>query len=209
VGITNPETPERFKQMKKILATTTIAASLLGGGLFLGPTLAGAQDGTTDTEQARVSWVEEALSGLVDDGTLTDAQVDAVEDALRDGRPEGRRGEGPHHVLEELGLDSEVVRDGLQSGMTLGEIAEANGLSAQDVVNSMTAAFSERLDAAVEAGRIDSETAEERKAEFAERAEAIVDGTAERPERPFGRRGHGGPGHHEGPALGAGDDLES
>jgi hypothetical protein len=188
--------------MKKIIASTTIAATLFGGGLVLSQSIAGAQE-----DQAPPSWVDEALSDLVADGTLTQVQVDAVEEALRDARPEkGPRRAAVGQILEDLGLDPEVVREGLSEGLSLGEIAEANGMSADDVVAALIEAHSERLAEAVEAGRLDAETAAEREAEFAEKAEAIVDGTAE---PRFGPRARHHRRHHHSAPSGDAPETEA
>ncbi len=190
--------------MKKLLATTTLAATVIGGGLLAGTAIAAAQDDQSS------SWIDDALGGLVDDGVLTDAQVDAVEAALREARPvrPDHGPGGPGQVLEELGLDPATVRDGLRSGQSLGEIAEANGISADDVVQALIDDHAEHLASAVDSGRIDAATAAERKAAFAAQAQAIVDGTA-RPDGPgFGGPGFGG--HHHGPfggPLADGDDA--
>lgn len=76
--------------MRKTTAVATMAASLALGGLagtVLGtPTLAGA----AQTATGAVSWVQEALSGLVGDGTITQEQADRVESALEQARPERR-----------------------------------------------------------------------------------------------------------------------
>lgn len=219
--------------MRKIIASSTIAASVLGAGfgaVALGPGLAGAQDGPsteypaaeTDTADASMG-IAAVLADLVADGTLDQTQADAVETALRTAAQEGRLGPGHGHrhgdgharfgragaTLEELGLDPEVVREGLQNGMTLGEIAEANGSSADAVAEAIVEHMQERLDAAVEAGRIDEATATERAEAIEERADAIVNGEIE-----LGRKGRVGgrgfgAGDRPGPFGGAGADEDT
>lgn len=181
--------------MKKLIATTTLAATALAGGIVLGPTLAGAQDADDTTAAVEETWVDTALEPLIADGTLTQAQADAVETALRDARPErpfrdGRRHGGPG-VLADLGLDAETVRAGIEAGQTIGEIAEANGISADDVVAALVDKSQERIDAALAAGRITADEAAEAEANAQARAESIVDGTAELPRR-HGPHGGGG-----------------
>lgn len=185
--------------MKKLIASTTVAASLIGGGaaaLTFAPAIAGAQDDAeneapeapeAELEQRR-STVGEVLDGLVEDGTLTQDQRDAVESALREARPRGghhRDGFGHHRgagrlldgeALEELGLDRATVREGLADGLDLGEIAEANGSSADALIDALTDRLDERLDQAVASGRIDVETADEKRAEIADRIEDLVNG---------------------------------
>lgn len=194
--------------MRKAIASTTIAASLLGtgfGAVALGPAIAGAQD-TENAPEAEVtetgSRLDEVLDGLVEDGTLTQAQRDTVEERLLDARPERRGGHfrggfgrlgGVGDVLEDLGLDAETIRDGIAEGLTLGDIADANGSSAEALTDALTDQAEARLDEAVEAGRIDEERAAELRAQIEERVDGVVSGDFE-----FGRRGHrgrfGGPG---------------
>ena len=182
--------------MRKIIASTTIAASLIGGGataIVLAPGIAGAQD---ETEAAEATGLSEVLAELVTENTLTQAQADAVQDAIEqaaeDGRlgPRGRGGKRGHrgfgNVLEELDIDRDAVREGIQDGLTPGEIAEANGSSAEALTDALTDQMNERLDTAVENGRLDETEADEKRAEIAERVEDIVNGEIE-----FGRKGHG------------------
>ena len=75
--------------IKRSVAITAIAASTLGGvaagAAFFTPVIAGAQDDVVEAEQAapeRGERISEALQVLVDDGTLTEAQRDAVVDAI-------------------------------------------------------------------------------------------------------------------------------
>ncbi len=194
--------------MKKLIASTAVAASLIGAGtaLTLAPTGVGAQDDPAEAEtetnaSERRSTVAQVLDGLVEDGTLTLEQRDAVEEALRDARPHlgqdhgfGHHRRGPGfgglpggEVLEELGLDRETVRDGLADGLSLGEIADANGSSADALVEALTAHLDERLDDAVAAGRVDDATADDKRAEIADRIEDLVAGELDFGPR-FGRR---------------------
>jgi hypothetical protein len=198
--------------MRKMIASTAAAASILGAtaGLAFVPTIAGAQDVAPQVEETtgEATSMTSVLDGLVEDGTLTQVQRDAVETALSDARPDGfRHGSRGHHrggagfkpeVLEELGLDAQTVREGLIAGSTLGEIAEANGSSVEALTDALIEGFEERLDAAVEAGRIDAETADEKRAEIETRVDDIVSGEAE-----FGRRGFGGRGRFGGPDASA------
>lgn len=169
--------------MRKLVASTTLAASLLGGGIgavVLTPAIAAAQE--ESTAGATASSVGTVLEDLVTEGTLTQAQADAVEEALRTAHEEGRLGRGHggkgHHrgpravvaVLEELGIDSETLRQGVLDGMTIGEIADANGSSAAAVVDALVEKMTERLDAAVEAGRLTADEAADKAAEFEARA---------------------------------------
>jgi hypothetical protein len=189
--------------MKKIIASTTIAASLLGGGVaavVLAPGIAGAQE---DVQESEVdSSLADVLDGLVTDGTLTVEQRDSVESALRQARSQfgdrdgiGSRGHGRGfaggQVLEELGIDRAAVQEGRADGLTLGEIADANGSSAAALTDALVAQMSERLDNALTSGRIDEATAAEKQAEIEQRVDDMVNGEFERPERGQ-HRGHFG-----------------
>lgn len=197
---------EKALPMKKIIASTAIAASLLGGGaaaVVLAPGIAGAQEDVQESEAD--SGLAEVLDGLVTDGTLTVEQRDSVESALREARPQfgdrdgiGRRGHGRGfaggQVLGELGIDRDAVQEGLADGLTLGEIADANGSSAAALTDALVTQMSERLDNAVTNGRIDEATAAEKQAEIEQRVEDMVNGEFERPERGQHRGRFGGHG---------------
>jgi polyhydroxyalkanoate synthesis regulator phasin len=142
----------------------------------------------------------EVLAPLVEDGTITQTQADAVAEVLADRAGEFRGGRGAHfeEIAEFLGVTSEEIRDALIDGSTLGEIAEANGSSAAELITFMVEQASERLDEAVAEGRITEEEAAERLAEITERiTEGVTDGF-EGPGPCFGHgpggRRHGGPG---------------
>jgi hypothetical protein len=194
------------------LTASLIAASTLGGAAagatLLAPGIAGAQDDTApveETETVRPEFGEritEALQPLVDDGTLTDSQVDSVIGALEEARPEdggrghdrpGRGQRGPRGagvVADILGLEGSEIRDALQSGSTIADLAAEQGVSVDDVVDALVAQAEERVAAGLEAGRIDQEQADEILAGAEEHAEDIVNGEFE----PGEGRGHRGPG---------------
>ena len=188
--------------MRKVIASTTIAASMLGAGfgaVALGPAIAGAQDAEEAPEvesSSAPSRLSEVLDGLVEDGTLTQAQRDTVEERLLEARPERRGGHfrggfgrlgGGGELLEELGLDAETIREGIAEGLSLGEIADANGSSAEALTDALVEQAESRLDDAVESGRITEERADELRADIEERVDDIVSGEAD-----FGRRGFKG-----------------
>ncbi len=181
--------------IKRSVAITAIAASTLGGvaagAAFFTPVIAGAQDDASEAEQAapeRRARISEALQVLVDDGTLTEAQRDAVVETLKNARP--NRGEfreplgqrGPRvagEIAEILGLEGNEIREALRNGSSIAELADAQGIDSADVVDAIVARAEERLDTAVENGRIDDTQAAEMLTRAAERAEDLVNGEIE------------------------------
>ena len=181
--------------IKRSVAITAIAASLFGGvaagAAFFTPAIAGAQDDVVEAEQAapeRGERISEALQVLVDDGTLTEAQRDAVVETLQNARPDrgefrerlGQRGpRGAGEIAEILGLEGSEMREALRNGSSIAELAEAQGIDSADVVDAIVARAGERLDTAVENGRIDDTQAAEMLTQAAERAEDLVNGEIE------------------------------
>lgn len=195
--------------IKRSVAITAIAASTLGGvaagAAFFTPVIAGAQDDAVEAEQAapeRGERISEALQVLVDDGTLTEAQRDAVVETLQNARPDrgefrerlGQRGpRGAGEIAEILGLEGSEMREALRNGSSIAELAEAQGIDSADVVDAIVARAEERLDTAVENGRIDDTQAAEMLTQAAERAEDLVNGEIEFGGRRGHHRGFGGP----------------
>ncbi len=181
--------------IKRSVAITAIAASTLGGvaagAAFFTPVIAGAQADAVEAEQAapeRGDRISEALQVLVDDGTLTEAQRDAVVETLQNARPDrgefrerlGQRGpRGAGEIAEILGLEGSEMREALRNGSSIAELAEAQGIDSADVVDAIVARAEERLDTAVENGRIDDTQAAEMLTQAAERAEDLVNGEIE------------------------------
>jgi hypothetical protein len=101
-----------------------------------------------------------------------------------------------------LGLTEAELRDQLRDGKTLAGVARDEGKPVAGLVDAMVAAAEERIDEAVEDGRLDEDRAVELKQGLEEHMTDLVEG--ELPDRPFGRRGFGfGPGglEHGPPGL--------
>lgn len=182
--------------MNKRIAASIIAASLTGGALvgsaLGGPSLAGAAETAGDA----AGWVQDALSGLVEQGTITEQQADAVESALQEARPERPPGHHRHGgrvdlsvVAEALGMTEDELRSAFQADKTVADLAAEKGVDLQTVIDGIVASHKARLDEKVAAGDLTQEEADEKLAGAEERATAFVNGEVP----PGGRHGHGGP----------------
>ena len=144
--------------------------------------------------------LRESLQELVEAGTITAEQADAVSAHLVANRPErGEGGPGGRHggpgmfgrgvaseaLADLLDLEAQDLHDQIRDGATLAEIAAAQGVEVQAVVDELVAEVTERVDNAVENGRIDQAEADEKLADAEARITDMVNNG--RPER-------GGPG---------------
>lgn len=191
-------TPGPTRTSRRRGMTIGVAAGLLAGGAIglvaAVPSLTSAasddadssvvalQEDTADATEAPPAADErpepgerlrEVLQPLVDDGTITPAQADAVTEQLvenmpergdRPGRP-GRRGpdgHGPNNpvVAELLGIDRETLRDELDAGKSVADIAEENGIDVQTVIDGLIADAESHIDLAVDHGLSEEQAAE-------------------------------------------------
>ena len=156
--------------------------------------------------------VAEALQPLVDAGTITEAQRDAVSEALRDAGAAWERGHGPGRpdagwggsrrvgpvslttAAATIGIPADDLRDALRDGQTLAEVAAANDVEPQAVIDALVAEAAERLDDAVADGRLDQDDADERRQGLTERITEAVNEGIDRfgPEGVAPRRQHDG-----------------
>ena len=202
----------------------TVTAGLVAGGAIgfaAGvPGLTSAADapmvGSVDSGYqgaARSERLRDALQPLVDDTTIDGEQADAVSEHLAATLPrrgEGQRGGralGAHSevVTELLGIDAETLRGELAAGSTLAEVAEANGVSTDDLVAALVDEAEAHLAEHVADGSLTEDEAADRLAEMTDRVTERVNtaGLAERMggHRDGGRGGHG-EARHRGPGAG-------
>jgi hypothetical protein len=143
------------------------------------------------------------LAGLVTKGTLTQAQVDAINSAITAARTTNQtQGDAKHAAHENLiastiGISVATLETRLAIGDSLATIA---GAKTSALVAALVAEENTEIDAAVTAGKITAAQATTFKANVAARVTAMVNGTGG-----FGRgmghgMGHRGEGH--GPGMG-------
>lgn len=150
-------------------------------------------DTDNDTTEARPEPGErlrEVLQPLVDDGTIDASQADAVADHLAESRPErGERGDRAGHrggregrhgngaaVAELLGIDQETLRAELEAGKSIADIAEANDVDVQGVIDALIADAESHIEMATEHG-LDEERAAARLESITERITEAVNKT--------------------------------
>ncbi|MDH3294935.1 MAG: hypothetical protein OER95_11520 [Acidimicrobiia bacterium] len=95
-----------------------------------------------------------------------------------------------------LGLTTDDLRAAMAEGQTLAEVAEAQGVLEEDLVDFLLGQMRERLDAAVEEGTIDADLVDDILAEAEARIEERINGEP--------GVGHGRPGRGHGNGLGPG-----
>lgn len=206
--------------LKKKAAAAALTAGLLGGGaaglILGGTTVSGAQE-TTTTVAADQSTDQqappdggrpdpsarhaEALAPLVEAGTITQEQADAVIAALAEAGPPqgeghggpggpgaehgGRGGPGLEAAAEALGISEDELRAALDDDQTIAEVAAAKGVDVQTVIDAMVAATKAHLDEEVAAGEHTQAEADEKLAEATERiTDSVNNGFPRRGERP-------------------------
>jgi len=208
-----------MNRMKKSMVAAGLAAGLIGGGAagaIMGSTgVSGAQETTTTIEQDAAGTTDpgaaatgaerpdpserlaETLAPLVSDGTITQAQADAVVAALVEAGPgeggrhggRGERGErggrGLDAAATALGMTTDELRTALEGDQTVADVAAEKGVEVQTVIDAMVAEATTRLDQRVASGAITQEEADEKLADLTTRiTDAVNNGRPERPERP-------------------------
>ena len=144
-----------------------------------------------DREARATERIRAELQNLVDDGTISAAQADAVAADLASSLPgRGPGGPGWHHrhpgfdgevLAGLLGIDVETLRSDLRDGKTVAEIAAEQGVEVQSVIDSLVAEAEAHLALSVESGRLTQEEADAKLAEVTERITDFVNNG--RPER--------------------------
>jgi hypothetical protein len=172
--------------------TTTTAATDDTTETTDGSSTAPADSIAADGEAARGAWLQDALQPLIDDGTITQAQADAVVTALEAARPARGPGFGHGHhgpggrgigrfgletAATALGITPEELRTALQGGQTIAEVAAAEGVDVQTVIDALVAEVKAHLDKEVAAGEHTQAEADAKLAEATTRITERVNGT--------------------------------
>ncbi|MGY1832461.1 hypothetical protein ACI8AA_18770 [Geodermatophilus sp. SYSU D01180] len=178
---------------KKIVLATTAGVLAVGGLALAAPAMA--DDDTTTTTSA-VDRIRDALTGLVDDGSITAEQADEVATTLGEAglgdRGHGGSGRGLDLSVAAgaLGLSEDDLRTALEAdGAGLASVAEEQGVAVDDLVAALVQAGQDRLDDAVADGRLTQEEADERAADLESRVTDLVESTDVDLDGPRGGRG--------------------
>lgn len=205
--------PPVTSRRRRVFTGVAVAAALAAGGLTVAAVnplgVAGAQDGRTTTSVASApaaaapaaargrKVLGEALAALVKDGTLTQAQADAVTARVAETAQDlgaqrrvnrmQRRQEMLSTAASTLGMTVDDLRGELRSGKTLADVAKEKGVSTDKLVDALVAAAGQRIDQAVAAGKLDATKASQMKQKLSERITSLVQ--QGRGSRPGGGRG--------------------
>jgi len=163
--------------MRKTLAALAVTAGLAGGALIGAPILSAAAPGDPKPESTpaesrakadRQGWAKKALADLVAKGTITQAQADAVESALKEARPdrEGKHRGARRQALvvsaQVLGIEPMALRAELKTGKTVAAVAQAKGVDVQKVIDALVREGTARLAKAVADGKLTQAQADKR-----------------------------------------------
>jgi hypothetical protein len=177
------------------MRTLVAIAGLSLGGLVVATTASaqsyGDGEGTPAAETEQTFEVDtpapNADTGVAD--VVGIAQDQVIDNGTDDGqpaggdRPEGRRG-GPggcnlDDAAAAIGIDEAELRGALDGGQTIAEVAEANGVDVDTVIDALVTAKAEHLDEQVAAGRLTDAEAAEKLADAEARITDRVNGIAD------------------------------
>ena len=177
--------------MRKKLVVAAAAGALTLTGLAVAVPAVAATDETDDTSTSVVDRIKDALSGLVDDGSISQEQADEVATTLGD----ADLGWHGHHggwfgldtAAEALGMTEDELRTALEAdGATLAKVAEEKGVAVDTLVDALVKAKQERIAQAVESG-MPQDVADQRLADLEQQVTEWVNSTRE--DHPWGGRG--------------------
>jgi polyhydroxyalkanoate synthesis regulator phasin len=163
-------------KMKVILEAFDMTAEELRAELSSGKTIMElAEEKGIDLQQVAIDQAEEMLQQAVENGKLTQEEADQklaeITAKIESGEGFGRPGkDGRLEMLAEtLGMSIEDLQAALDEGQTVQEIAESQGVDLEQVaIDKVT----ERLQQAVENGKLTQEEADQKLAEILEKIES-------------------------------------
>jgi hypothetical protein len=157
-------------------------------------------DDATDTARPDAgARIREHLQSLVDDGTITAEQADAIAAHLAEGMPgrgghgggmgglgHGGRGFDGTVVADALGITVDELAAAVQSGQSIADVATAEGVDVQVVIDALVTEAEARIAQGVTDGRFTQEEADAKLADLTARITERVNQAGG-----FGRGGHG------------------
>ena len=158
----------------------------------------------TALDKTQLSFVDEALA----EGLITEEQAAERREAIESGESffgqRGHKMQGGHQmrgglahgadVAEFIGIEQDALREAIEGGQSLVQVAEANGVSEQALTDYLLGEIEAKLAEAVASGRIDQAKADEVLAGAPEKITECIN--REGPPDHGGRMG--GEGHFEG-----------
>ena len=163
--------------MRKKLVVAAAAGALTLTGLAVTVPAVAATDETDGTSTSVVDRIRDALSGLVDDGSISREQADEVASTLGEAGFGGHGHHGGWHggwfgleaAAEALGMTEDELRTALEAeGATLAKVAEEKGVEVDALVDALVKAKQERIAQAVGSG-MPQDVADERLADLEQR----------------------------------------
>jgi polyhydroxyalkanoate synthesis regulator phasin len=151
------------------------------------------KDKDKDKNKDKGDGLKAVLDRLVANGTITQAQEEAILKAFKDAAGHREDGTIVKRILGDLmklsadylGIDREALGRQLKDGKSLGEIASAtSGKSKEGLITYLVAQVSAQLDQAVAEGKITKERADEAKKGLVEHVTKFVDHKYERKPQP-------------------------
>ena len=172
----------------RLIAGSAIAALSLS--------LASATGAVADGKFRDGKGISNILSGLVSNGTLTQAQVDAISKAMQDARSAGKaaheaeKAERIKVITDALGIDAATLETKRKAGQTLAAIA---GDKKDALIAALVAYERKKIDADVASGKLSAERATELKSKLTAGITAMVNNEAKNGKafKGFGKKGHG------------------
>lgn len=185
-----------------IIQNDTLKKSLAVVGLSTGMVLSGlgiAQVASAQTDEPAVTdSTESTESEAVESGATESEASENERDGDCDGKGHRRGGHNKEAVAEALGMSTDELRAEFEAGNSLADVAAAQGVDVQDLIDMMVADATEHINEKVAEGDITQEEADEKLAELTdritERVNSVPDADGERgPRGERGDRGDRGP----------------
>ena len=152
-----------IRNIRKNFLIAIVSSSLLAAAVIAIPFVANAQNGSA----------EKVIS-------LEAPAVDIEEDVIKSytkSEVDQKRVRGRHLLgaaMEMLGIEKADIATGIRDGATLGEVAESNGIPTEDLISTITAIMTEKLNEAVAEGKITADEALAKADNIQERAQQMV-----------------------------------